>query len=68
MVYIFSWLFKIVSKGKGSIQEFNGKTWIYVPKSLAQDTAFPFKKGDKITIEIKEEHLIVCALKGQGGF
>jgi len=59
---------KIVSKGEGSIQVVRGKTWIYVPKSLAEDSAFPFKKGDKVTIEIKEEGLIVCALKRQGGF
>ena len=49
----------MVLKGEGSIQSIDGKTWVYIPKSVAEDSAFPFKKGDKVTIEIEDEKLIV---------
>lgn len=49
----------MVLKGEGSIQSFNGKNWVYIPKSVAEDSSFPFKKGDKVTIEIEEGKLII---------
>ncbi|MEM2507254.1 MAG: hypothetical protein QXF61_09460 [Nitrososphaeria archaeon] len=32
-----------------------GKLRIYIPSMLALDSAFPFKKGDKVVIEIDNE-------------
>lgn len=58
-IFFIGWL-KIVSKGKGSIQVANGRTWIYIPKSVAEDSAFPFEKGDKASIEIRKGELIIC--------
>ena len=49
----------MVLKGEGSIQSVDGKTWIYIPKALAEDSAFPFEKGDKTIIEIKKDRLII---------
>lgn len=47
----------MVLKGEGSVQSWGGKTWVYIPKSVAEDSIFPFKKGDKVTIEIEEKEL-----------
>ena len=49
----------MVLKGEGSIQSIDGKTWVYIPKSVVEDSAFPFKKGDKVTIEIEEGKLVI---------
>lgn len=49
----------MVLKGEGSFQSFDGKNWFYIPKSVAEDSSFPFKKGDKVTIEIEEEKLVI---------
>jgi len=54
----------MVLKGEGSVQSVDGKTWIYIPKSLAEDSSFPFKKGDKVTIEIKEKEIVI-RMKGK---
>jgi len=61
---IYAILFKMVLKGEGSVQSVDGKTWIYIPKSLAEDSSFPFKKGDKVTIEIKEKEIVI-RMKGK---
>lgn len=56
----------MVLKGEGSIQSVNGKTWIYISKSVVEDSAFPFKKRDKVVIEIKDEKLIISLLMKEG--
>jgi len=53
----------MVSKGEGSIQQFEGRTWIYIPKSIAENSSFPFEKGDKVLIEIKNGEVIVRAIE-----
>lgn len=53
----------MVSKGEGSIQKFEGRTWIYIPKSIAEDSAFPFIKGEKVRIEVNEGRIIISQLK-----
>lgn len=55
----------MVLKGMGSIQSVNGKTWIYIPKSVVEDSAFPFKKGDKAIIEINKDRLIIYHSKNK---
>ncbi len=44
------------------------KTWIYIPTSVANDTAFPFKPGEKvlIIIDIKGKRLIIEKLEKEG--
>ena len=46
-------------EGKGSVTGSKGRIWIYVPAGVANDSAFPFKKGDKVNVEIKEGRVIV---------
>jgi hypothetical protein len=45
--------------GKGKIYGTNGKAWIYIPKDVANDSAFPFKVGDPVKIRVEGEKLII---------
>lgn len=45
---------KTISKGKKY-----DKFFIYVPTEVARDTNCPFQAGDKVTIEIKHDTLII---------
>ena len=51
-----------VSKGKTY-----DKFFIYVPIEVARDTAFPFRHGDRIQVEIKGNTLIVRKTKEDKG-
>jgi len=53
----------MVSKGEGSIQQFDGRTWVYIPKAITENTSFPFEKGDKVLIEIKNGEIIVRVIE-----
>ncbi len=35
------------------------KHFVYIPTELARDSSFPFKNGEKVTISIHEEKLII---------
>ena len=50
-----------VSKGKTY-----DKFFIYVPIEVARDTAFPFRHGDRIEVEIRGNTLIVRKAKETG--
>ena len=42
--------------GKGKVVDRGGKyskTFIYIPKEVASDTSFPFKKGEDVTVRIE---------------
>jgi len=46
-------------KGKGSVTGSKGRIWIYIPSGVANDSAFPFKIGDKVNVKIEEGALII---------
>jgi hypothetical protein len=39
------------------------KFYIYVPTQVAKDGTFPFKDGDEVEVEIKDETLIIKKAK-----
>lgn len=63
--------YKTMRKGKGRF--FNRPTvskgkrydkfFIYVPTEVARDTTFPFRHGDRIEAEIKDNTLIIRKAK-----
>ena len=48
---------KIVIKPSG--KGLYNSTWIYVPSKIAKDSSFPFKEGEEVLIEIKNDSLII---------
>jgi len=45
---------------KGSIyQHVKGKMFVYVPASVRDDSQFPFKPGEKVTVTIDSKRLVV---------
>ncbi len=48
----------MVAKGRISTNS-QGKTTLYLPISLVNDSAFPIKDGDEVTIEIRGKCLVV---------
>jgi len=49
----------IMLEGKGSIMESNGRVWIYIPTKIASDSAFPFKKGDSVVVEVDPKSKVI---------
>lgn len=49
----------MAKEGTGTVYAINKKTWIYIPLSVSDDSAFPFKKGDKVKIRIEGKKLII---------
>lgn len=46
--------------GKGSIyQHVKGKMYIYIPASVRDDSQFPFKPGEKVSVSIDGGRVIV---------
>jgi len=52
----------MVGEGKGKVVD-RGKKYrkifIYIPKEVAMDTAFPFKIGEDVTVRIEGKKLII---------
>ena len=46
-------------KGRGKVYRFDGKCLIYVPKDVSVDSSFPFKEGEEVEIEIRENYILV---------
>ena len=47
-------------KGTGSIyQHVKGKMYVYIPATVRDDSMFPFKPGEKVTVTIKDKSLII---------
>lgn len=46
---------KVVDRGHGKYQ----RIFIYVPKDVFSDTAFPFKVGQDVDVEIKGDSLVI---------
>jgi hypothetical protein len=50
-------------EGKGKVVNRGGtkypKIFIYIPKSVAMDTSFPFKEGEDVIVRIEGDQLII---------
>lgn len=47
-------------QGKGTIyQHVKGKMYVYIPATVRDDSTFPFKPGEKVTVTIDGDKLIV---------
>ena len=47
-------------QGKGTIyQHVKGKMYVYIPAIVRDDSMFPFKPGEKVTVSINGNKLIV---------
>ena len=47
-------------QGKGTIyQHVRGKMYVYIPATVRDDSTFPFSPGEKVTVSINGEKLIV---------
>lgn len=56
------------SKGKVVDRGFRyPKIFIYIPKDVAADTAFPFKTGEDVTVTIEGNKLIIEKRAGKKG-
>ena len=49
-----------MKEGKSTILKYGNKIYVYVPYAVAIDSAFPFKKGDIITIKIVNNELVIA--------
>ena len=54
----------MVSEGRGRLfRRKDGKYLIYLPKDLAEDSMFPFKKSDsvfvKVSFKLKDDKLLI---------
>lgn len=49
---------KVINRGKRYL-----KAFIYLPKDVASDTAFPFEMGEDVTVVIEGETLIIKKFK-----
>ena len=52
--------------GKGKVVDRGArypKVFVYVPKLVADDTAFPFQMGEDVTVTIEDDRLIIETLK-----
>jgi hypothetical protein len=50
-------------ENKGSVTGSKGRVWIYVPTGVAKDSAFPFKKGEKVNVKIEGDKLVIAKEK-----
>jgi len=53
-----------IQAGKGKVTKKKSgagykNVWIYVPSNLSRDSAFPFKDGDDVEIEIRDKQMII---------
>lgn len=47
-------------QGKGTIyRHVKGKMYVYIPAAVRDDSQFPFKEGEKVTVSIKGKSIIV---------
>ena len=47
-------------QGKGTIyRHVKGKMYVYIPASVRDDSQFPFKSGDKVTVSIDKNKLLI---------
>lgn len=58
----------VARSGKGKVVDRGykyPKIFIYIPKDVAADTAFPFKTGEDVTVTIEAEKLVIEKRKKQ---
>jgi hypothetical protein len=46
-------------KAKTKVSVTKGRIYIYCPKTLVEDSQFPFKKGDELAIRIEGRKLVI---------
>lgn len=47
-------------QGKGTIyRHVKGKMYVYIPANVRDDSQFPFKPGEKVTVIIKANKLLI---------
>ena len=49
----------VMKEGKSTILKYGNKVYVYIPYSISIDSAFPFKKGDRVTIKIVDDKVII---------
>jgi hypothetical protein len=55
----YRWVIILALEGTGRIYEYvKGRIVLYIPADVHKDSAFPFKKGDKVNIKIEGKRLI----------
>ncbi len=50
-------------QGLGKIYKYGKKCLIYVPTHVAMDSAFPFKEGEVVMVEIKGKKIEIRGVK-----
>jgi hypothetical protein len=56
----------VARSGKGKVVDRGvkyPKVFIYIPKLVADDTAFPFQVGEDVTVTIENDELIIMKKK-----
>jgi len=48
-----------MKEGKSSVLKYGNKMFIYIPLLVSSDSAFPFKKGEKVNVKIVDDSLLV---------
>ena len=48
-----------MKEAKSSILKYGNKVYVYIPLLISADSAFPFKKGDKVNVKIVDDSLLV---------
>jgi hypothetical protein len=57
----------MVLEGETKIYKSNGRRSLYIPAGLINDSAFPFKNGEPLSIRVEGERVIIeKAKKGKG--
>ncbi len=55
-------------KGKGKFNVYGSKAIISIPSAIWRDSQYPFKKGEKVMINIAEEKLIIKKIEKHSSF
>jgi len=55
-------------KGKGKFNVYGSKAIISIPSAIWRDSQYPFKKGEKVMINIAEEKLIIKKIEEHSSF
>ena len=55
-------------KGKGKFNVYGSKAIISIPSAIWRDSQYPFKKGEKVMINIAEEKLIIKKIEKHNSF
>ena len=54
---------KVINRPTKTAGKIYDKYFIYIPTSVAKDSAFPFRPGEKVVVRIEGDKLIIKKLK-----